>query len=248
MNLSILNKEKEKLAGILHKSSGKRLVIVCHGHTGNKDRPVPKSICQVLQKTGWNAFRFDFSGNGKSQGRFEDSTFSKEAQDLRSVIDHFHKKGCGPIGIIGHSMGAAVCVLEAARDRRIGLVVSISSPAHLSESFSELLAHSRTRKRKGEIQLYREGTNEWLTISKAFLDDLKRNKPLESVKRIRVPILFVHGTKDESVPIMHSEELFINANVPKELALIHGADHCFTGKKHLKALLKEIREWAESLD
>ena len=248
MNLSIPNKQKEKLSGVLHEAPGKKLIIVCHGHTGNKDRPVPKAICEALQKAGWNAFRFDFSGNGESEGRFEDSSFTKCARDLGAVVDHFSREGYNSIGVMGHSMGASACVLEAARDRSIGSVVSISSPARLEESFRDLLAHSRTRKHKGdEVQLYREGTKEWLTISKAFLKDLKRNKPLESVKRIRVPILFIHGTKDESVAVRDSEELFVNANVPKELVLIHGADHCFTGKKHLKALLKEIKEWVKRL-
>jgi pimeloyl-ACP methyl ester carboxylesterase len=244
----ILNKQKEKLAGILHKSKGKRLVIVCHGHTGNKDRPVPKAICEAMQKAGWNAFRFDFSGNGESEGRFEDSSFTKCARDLGAVVDHFSREGYNSIGVMGHSMGASACVLEAARDRSIGSVVSISSPARLSESFKDLLAHSRTRKHKGEVQLYREGTKEWLTMSKGFLKDLKRNKPLKSVKRIRVPILFAHGTEDVSVPVRDSEELFVNANIPKELVLIHGADHCFTGKGQLKALVKEIVGWVKRLN
>jgi len=247
MDLSIPNKEKEKLAGILHKSSSKRLVIVCHGHTGNKDRPVPKAICQVLQKAGWNAFRFDFSGNGKSQGGFEDSTFSKCVGDLRAVVDYFYRKGYSPIGIIGHSMGGAVCILEAARDRKVKFVVPISAPLHLVESFRDYISAMKTRKMKGEIQFYKEPTKEWLTISRKFLRDLKGLKPLRDVKRIYAPILFIHGTKDESVPVKESEELFINANAPKELALVHEADHCFTGKGQLKALLNEITGWVKRL-
>ena len=243
--LFIKNQEGEKLSGVLHKSKGKRLVIVCHGHTGNKDRPVPKAICQALQKAGYDAFRFDFSGNGESQGRFEDSTFTKCARDLGAVVDHFSREGYNSIGVMGHSMGAAACVLEAAKDKRIGSVVSISSPARPSENFKEYLSHMKTRRKEGDIQLYRQGTDEWLTMSKGFLKDLKRLHLLKDVKRIRVPILFIHGTKDESVAVRDSEELFVNANVPKELVLIHGADHCFTGKKHLKALLKEVKEWVK---
>jgi esterase/lipase len=245
MQLSILKKQKENLSGVLHEAPGKKLAIVCHGHTGNKGRPVPKEICETMQKAGYNTFRFDFSGNAESEGKFEDSTFSKCADDLRAVIDYFTKKGYGPIGIIGHSMGGTVCVMEAARDERVKFVVPISAPVHLGDSFKDYLAAMNTRKMKGEIQFYKEPTKEWLTVSKRFLNDLKKINLLKDVKMIHAPILFIHGTKDESVPITETEKLFVEANAPKEFVLVHGADHVFDGKEHLEVLLDEIKEWVK---
>lgn len=249
MNVSIANKQKERLAGVYHKASGRKLVIVCHGHTGNKDRPVPKAICNTLQKAGWNAYRFDFSGNEDSEGKFEDSTFSKCARDLSSVIDHFYRKGYSPIGTIGHSMGATVCVMEASKDKRVSFVIPIAAPVHLVESFRGYLAAMKTRKVKikgrTEIQIFKEPTKEWLTVSREFFKDLRSLRLLKDVRKIHVPILFIHGTKDESVPVSESEELFAEANAPKELVLIHGADHCFEGRGQLEALLKEIKRWVK---
>jgi len=248
MNLNITNNQKEKLSGVLHKANAKKsVVIVCHGHTGNKDRPFPTGICKALRKAGINSFRFDFSGNGESEGRFEDSTFSKEAQDLRSVVDHFCREGYDEIGIIGHSMGAVACVVEAANDKRLKFVIWVAGPVHLESSFKDLLASKQTRKIKNngrtEIQFFKESSKKWLTVSKKFFADLKKVKPLAEVKKIKVPILFIHGTEDEAVPVKECEMIFAEANPPKELIVIHGANHCFDDKKHHRELEKEIAGW-----
>ena len=49
--------------------------------------------------------------------------------------------------------------------------------------------------------------------------------PLEACKQIRVPLFIIHGTEDRLIKYSYSQLLFENANEPKELWLIQGADH-----------------------
>jgi len=54
------------------------IVVLGHGVTGNKDRPVVVDPANVLNAAGFDTLRFSFAGNGDSQGDFRDATISKE--------------------------------------------------------------------------------------------------------------------------------------------------------------------------
>jgi pimeloyl-ACP methyl ester carboxylesterase len=71
--------------------------------------------------------RISFSGNAASEGRFEASNISKEVEDLGAVLDVLAGR---VIAYAGHSMGGAVGVLRASRDRRIRLLVSLAAVVH----------------------------------------------------------------------------------------------------------------------
>ncbi len=60
----------------------------------------------------------------------------------------------------------------------------------------------------------------------------------------RKPKLFVHGTKDEFAPLEHLQALMLTLPEPKDLILIEGADHFFTGK--LEELKRELLEYARA--
>jgi hypothetical protein len=48
---------------------------------------------------------------------------------------------------------------------------------------------------------------------------------LAKIPAIRVPLLVVHGDRDEIVPLDHGRRLFAAANEPKTFYLIPGAHH-----------------------
>lgn len=122
----------EMLSGDLYRApeQTKYLVIVCHGLGMNKDHRLMKGICETFSVRGVNAFTFSFSGYSPSQGKQQDSSFTKQAMDLCSVIDYFTYKHCKQndakedegrplISVIGHSGGGTAAIRQAAFDRRI---------------------------------------------------------------------------------------------------------------------------------
>jgi len=72
------------LAAVLHRAPGKRLVIFCHGFTGNKAESGRLFVqtARALQKAGINALRFDFMGSGDSSGEFHQMTPNTQIQDV----------------------------------------------------------------------------------------------------------------------------------------------------------------------
>ncbi|MBI5228726.1 prolyl oligopeptidase family serine peptidase [Candidatus Micrarchaeota archaeon] len=59
------------------------------------------------------------------------------------------------------------------------------------------------------------------------------------------PLLIIHGTNDELIPIEHARKLFEVANEPKELVEIKGADHNFSDEMHEKERQSRIIKWFE---
>ena len=60
------------------------MIVTTHGllllamASGHKDRPLVLDTVQALRAANFSTFHFSFSGNGHSEGRFEDATISKD--------------------------------------------------------------------------------------------------------------------------------------------------------------------------
>src|SRR5688572_12986102 len=125
MVTEIRNAQGQRLDYTYHhaREGARELVVIGHGVTGNKDRPFVVALAEGLAKAGIPSLRFSFSGNGTSQGKFTESTITREVADLGSVIDAIAER---QICYVGHSMGGAVGVLRAAQDQRIRALVSLA--------------------------------------------------------------------------------------------------------------------------
>jgi pimeloyl-ACP methyl ester carboxylesterase len=216
----IRNARGERLDYTYHRgaSSNSPLVVIGHGVTAHKDRPFLIELAQGLERSGIAALRISFSGNGNSEGRFEDSNISKEVGDLSAVLDALPQR---LIGYAGHSMGGAVGVLSASRDSRIQLLVSLAAIVHTRafarRAFGHLVAGSGLMFERPEC-----------ILSQSYLDDLFGiDSVLQSAEEVRIPWLFVHGTRDSLVPIEDAHDAYARAQAPTQLVVLEGADHRF---------------------
>ena len=216
----ISNSQGENLDYSFHQAAGDGpIVVLGHGVTGNKDRPFIAALSTALAREGFAALRFSFAGNGDSEGRFEESTISKEVDDLGAVLDALEG---GPICYVGHSMGAAVGVLRASQDPRIRLLVSLAGMVH-TQTFAEREFGDVTPD-KGFM---------WdepdCPLSQIYMDDMNQlDSVVERAPLIATPWLLVHGTEDDVVPIQDAHDIFARANEPKQLVEIPHADHVFS--------------------
>lgn len=211
------------------------LVVLGHGVTGNKDRPLLVELANQLVQTGIHALRLSFSGNGNSEGRFVDSTVSKEVEDLGAVLNALPG---WQVGYAGHSMGAAVGVLRAGSDSRIKFLISLAGMAHTAafaqREFSGITPGTGCMWDKPECPL-----------SQAYLDDMARvNSVANAARQVRVPWLFVHGLADDVVPPQDSRDLFAVANEPKRLVELPEADHVFSAA-HASVMARSTVAWVQ---
>ena len=216
----IRNEHGERLDYTFHKGEGDRIVVIGHGVTGNKDRPVLIALAEGLADVGISALRFSFSGNGESEGAFTDSTITKEVADLGSVIDALSEyKVC----YVGHSMGGAVGVLRAATDERIEVLVSLAGMVH-TEAFADREFGDVTPD-KGFM---------WdepdCPLSQAYIDDMAAiDSVAKHASKFGGPWLLVHGIEDDIVPIQDSVDILNYANEPTDILGLPGVDHVFSG-------------------
>lgn len=234
----IKNRHGERLDYTFHvgEKNSKKIVVLGHGVTGNKDRPFIVALAEGLARAGLPTLRISFSGNGASGGKFAESTISKEVEDLGVVLDAL--KGFA-VAYAGHSMGAAVGVLRTSRDARIRLLISLASMVH-TRAFAQREFGSV---KPGAGCMWDEPA---CPLSQIFVDDMARiGDVLDSANNVKVPWLLVHGIEDDVVPIQDSRDIFDRANEPKELIEIPGASHVFAGDA-APVMIGKVVPWVQA--
>jgi len=211
------------LTGVLHSPSegASTCVITCHGLMSSKDSEKYVEVSRRFCGEGFAVLRFDFRGCGESRGRFKDTSLTGRIEDLESALDFVQEQGYGGIGVMGSSLGGTVSVLVAAKDKRVKALVTWSTPCHLDE-------------------LFREGVLEGL---EKLRRDAKKYDVIKAMKKVHCPILIVHGSLDEQVPLSHGKALYKNANEPKDIQIIEGADHRLTNPIQRRKAIKLTLEW-----
>ncbi|MBK8974543.1 MAG: alpha/beta fold hydrolase [Planctomycetes bacterium] len=204
-------------------SDDRRLVVIGHGVTANKDRPFLVALADGLAAAGIASLRISFSGNGESDGRFGESTVTKEIDDLGAVLERVSEHWpdrC--IAYAGHSMGGAVGLLRAVRDDRIGRLVSLAGMVDCADF---------ARRKFGDQQ---PGASfMWdkpeCPLSQAFMDDMAAHGDLAPLAaRIAVPWLLVHGDADTVVPPDDARRACMHADPERtRLVTLDGVDHVF---------------------
>ncbi len=241
--LSIRNAQGERIDSTYHPgAAGAPLVVIGHGVTGNKDRPLVVALAEGLAAAGVSALRFSFAGNGGSEGDFRDATITKEVGDLGAVLDAAEAAGAGPIVYAGHSMGGGVGVARAAApDPRIAALISLAGMVE-TKKFAETEFGEVT---PGEGFMW---DDEDCPLSAAFMDDLRSIGSLEDRgAQISVPWLLVHGTEDDVVLIDDTHAIYERAAGPKQKLVLDGADHVFSDPGQMAAMVEGAVDWVRGL-
>lgn len=229
----IRNGQGERLDCAFHPGAPDRrdIVVVVHGVTSSHDRPWLVELARALEREGLAALRVSFSGNGASEGRFEESTPTKEVADLGSVLDAL---AGWRVACAGHSMGAAVGVLRAARDARIQALVSLAGMLHVGRFFETHFAELAW----GAPMLGKTRCP-W---NRALAEDARALGSLAGHARaVRVPWLLVHGTADELVPHQDALDAQRAAGATARVELLPGVDHRFGGA--IEPMTRLVAPW-----
>lgn len=234
----IRNRSGERIEHSFHPGTrADVLVILAHGVTGNKDRPHLVAVAEGLSARGWPCLRISYSGNGGSEGRFEDSCITKEIGDLQAVLEvvpDTTKTVC-----LGHSMGGAVGVLTAARDLRISALISLAGMTHtaafVQREFSDVTPDQGVM-----------WDDEDCPLSRIFVDDLTAiGDTLSAAEAVIQPWLLIHGTEDDVVPLQDSRDAYEAATCEKQFLEIAGANHTFDESSYPQ-IIDAVDQWLMS--
>ncbi len=239
--LTIKNNSGETLVGFTSRPETQQekypAIILAHGFGVTKyEGGMFDEITFILNNEGFSVYRFDFSGCGESDGDYNETSLTKLKDDLASILDFVRQqKQVGKIGVLGQSFGTATIIALKPAVECIALMGSI---AHPKEIINALFGENYNPK---GISKRLRSTGNWTYIKPQFWKDLDKYNLLKEIKDIQSPILFIHGTADEKVPLSEGKALYENANEPKKLQEITGADHGY--EHHRKEMLSAIKEW-----
>lgn len=208
--ISFKNNKGQTLRGDLYVPEEKyklkySAIIVCHGLGGNKDAQNKVDLAEALYKEGFVVLRFDFTGHGKSEGDYADTTLTQEVNDVKAAIVAMYSLGKvdrKKLGLIGHSLAGTVTVIEAATDSRIKSAAVIAAVVDMEKPMSTA-GKSNIKKWQKTDALHLEGG----TLKYSFFKDFKKYNILTYAKKIKIPFLVIHGTKDYAVGMSQAKAL-----------------------------------------
>lgn len=224
------------------------IIIFCHGYKGFKDWGAWNIMAEQMAEAGFCFIKFNFSHNGGTMENpidfpdleaFGNNNYTKELDDLNDVIDwcenHFKINShinTNAICLMGHSRGGGITIIKASEDARITKLITLASVSDFG-SRTSTNGELKQWKESGVKYVLNGRTKQQMPHYYQFYEDFKANENrlhIESAeKRLTIPHLIIHGSKDTSVDISEAEDLH-QWNSESEIKIIDDADHVFNTK------------------
>jgi len=181
------------------------------------------ALAAGLAESGFMSVVFNFRGAGASEGNFDMLGWTRDLEAVINSVSNMDEVKRDSVALVGFSAGAAVAIYVAARDPRIASVVSCACPT-VSRIGTDLHLAQRMIVEFRETGIIKDADfppslDEWMAgfnhvYSPEWVSKLSPR-----------PILFIHGTEDDVVPVDSSRELFDRAKQPKDIVIVQGAGH-----------------------
>ena len=240
---------KTKKLRFIDNYSKKNLYIVfLPGFMSDIDGKKPQAFKKYAVKNKLGFLAIEYSGHGKSSGKFTKGNITKWTNDAKNTIKKIVKKN--KFILVGSSMGAWISLnqFKYFENQIVGFVGIGSAP----EFLERLMWKKFTKKMKKEIKTngiitiehgqssFRNKLNGY-PITFQLIKDGRKNKIISKKIRSKIKITMVHGSKDEVVPVSFSRKvLSIFPNARKKLVIIKNGDHSLSNQVPLKKIIKEL--------
>ena len=248
-SFSLIKTNGEEIYGDIRYSaaSGKMpAVIVLHGYKAWKDWGFFPYVCTKIAESGTICINFSTSLCGVSPGsdmidkpeKFAANTVLNEIEDTQMVINEFSdgkidseakKLWNGEFIFLGHSRGGTIGIIIAAENRLIRKTISWCP---IGKFIRTTPRQADLWKQRGYLEFRDNKTGQMLRINKSHIETIENNpvrlNPAGRLKELDIPVCFIHGKQDMTVPYHESEKLFSNViNQKSEYILIEGTGHTF---------------------
>ena len=218
-------------------------IVFLHGFMSNIEGQKPKAIFKYAKKNKLGFLALEYSGHGKSTGKFTKGNISKWSEEVKITIKKIVKKN--EFILVGSSMGAWLSLnqFKYFKDQIKGFLGVGSAP----EFLENLMWEKFTKKMKTEtikkgVYYLKHGNYEY-PITYQLIKDGKKNKILTKKITSKINVTMIHGSKDEVVPQSYSKGVLkIFNKAKKKLVIINNGDHGLSNKKGIKKIIFELNK------
>ncbi len=219
----------------------KLYVIFLHGFMSNIEGKKPKTILKFAKKNKLGFLSLEYSGHGRSSGKFTRGNISIWSNDTKRIIKRIVKKN--NFILIGSSMGTWIALnqFKHFKSQIKGLIGIGSAP----EFLKRLMWNKFPKKIKKELRekrkvLIKSGDYEY-PITLQLIRDGEKNKVLNKKINLNIAVTMIHGKKDDVVPISFSRlVLKVFSNAKKKIVIIKNGDHSLSNQNFLKRIINEL--------
>ena len=233
---------KRKIKYLFIKKNSLITVVFFHGFMSDMIGAKPTAIQKFCKKRKLNFLKFEYSGHGKSTGKFIEGNISKWTNDAKQLIKSKTAKDKNLI-FIGSSMGSwiALNLFPFFKKKLKGFIGISSAPEFLEELMWKKFNNKIKKTIMTKKIYYLKHGGFTYPLTKQLILDGRKNKVLNKKINLNIPIVLFHGTNDEAVPLNASRKIFkILKKSKKKLIKIKNGDHSLSRKSDLKKICNEL--------
>ena len=234
--------KKKKIRYLKYSQKNSTYIVFLHGFMSNLEGKKPQTFFNFAKRNKLGFLALEYSGHGKSSGKFINGNISKWSNDTKLLIKKIVKKN--NIILIGSSMGTWISLnqFKYFKKQIIGFLGIGSAP----EFLERLMWNKFKKKEKKEIKKngiihLKHGDYEY-PLTYQLIKDGRKNKVLHKKINKKVNVTMVHGSKDKSVPVSYSKKVLnIFQNSKKKLVVVKNGDHSLSSPLWLRLLKRELK-------
>lgn len=217
-------------------------IVFLHGFMSDLEGNKPKAFYEFAKKNNLGFLALEYSGHGKSYGKFIDGNISSWSKDVKILIKKIVRNN--KMILVGSSMGSWISLnqFKYFKKKICGFLGIGSAPEFLEHLMWKKFSIRKKREiiKKGIINL-KHGDYEY-PITYQLIKDGRKNKILNKKINQNIKVTMIHGSKDKSVPVIYSKKILeIFKSKKKKLVIIKNGDHSLSSPKWLNILKKELK-------
>jgi len=247
-DVSVGSKNNYRLYGTYIKNPNptKNTIILIHEFSGS--RYTALKYLDIYIDKGFNVLIYDSRNHGRSGGTNITFGFSEKYDLDRWVTFISNKNKGGIIGVHGIDLGASAALLHSSLNeysKQVSFYISDSSFSNLKQVLTLKLKETYKINNPLAVEFilfYTERVNK-LNNQYTF----KEASPINYVKDVTTPILFIHGENDTNIPKSMSEDLYNLKRTSKSIYIAPKAEHITSFQSNEEVYKDKVYKFIDSL-
>ena len=221
----------------------KLYIIFLPGFMSNIEGEKPKAFKRYAVRKKLGFLTLDYSGHGKSSGKFTKGNISQWSNDTKILIRRFIKKN--NFIMIGSSMGSWIALNQFRYFKnQIKGFIGIGSAPEFLEKLMWKKFNKEVKKTIINKKIYYLKKDDFVyPITKQLIFDGRKNKVLNNKINLKISLVLLHGTNDKTVPLNFSRSILkVCKKSKKKFVIIKNGNHSLSRKSDLKKICNELRK------